>query len=43
METLSWRDKMKKSKSLNAIALYLLGVISLAIVAYGCKALLSLL
>lgn len=43
MDTLSWRDKMKKSKSINAIALYLAGVFSLAVVAYGCKALLSLL
>jgi len=43
MEPLNWVDKMKQSKSLNAVAFYLLGVLSLAIVAYGCKALLSLL
>ncbi len=43
MDTLSWQDRIKKSKSLNAIILYLAGVFSLAVVAYGCKALLSLL
>jgi hypothetical protein len=43
METLNWRDRLKKSQWVNGITLYLAGVLSLAIVAYGCKALLSLL
>jgi|TARA_R110001583_G_scaffold118587_3_gene270020 hypothetical protein len=31
-----------KSQWKNALALYLIGVLSLAVVAYGCKALLNL-
>ena len=31
-----------KNQWLNALALYVVGVLSLAIVAYGCKALLNL-
>ncbi|MFT4763243.1 MAG: hypothetical protein ACI9OH_000328 [Oleispira sp.] len=32
-----------KRQWLNALALYVMGVLSLAVVAYGCKALLNLL
>lgn len=32
-----------KSQWLNALALYVMGVLSLAVVAYGCKALLNFL
>ncbi len=32
-----------KNQWMNAVALYLAGVISLAVLAYGCKALLNLL
>lgn len=32
-----------KRQWLNALALYVIGVLSLAVVAYGCKALLNLL
>jgi hypothetical protein len=32
-----------KRQWLNALALYVIGVLSLAVLAYGCKALLSLL
>jgi|TARA_B110000003_G_C16323746_1_gene407865 hypothetical protein len=37
------KQAMFKSQGLNALALYFLGVLSLAVLAYGCKALLSLL
>lgn len=37
------KDFSFKNQWLNAVALYLGGVISLAVLAYGCKALLNLL
>ncbi len=43
MAVLSWFNKMKKSPGFNAVALYLVGVFSLAVVAYGCKMLLNFL
>jgi hypothetical protein len=43
MKTLKWKDKLKASQWANALGLYLAGVVSLAVVAYGCKLLLSLL
>ena len=40
---LTWKDWLKSSKWVNGFTLYLAGVLSLAIISYGCKLLLSLL
>lgn len=43
LKVINYKDKLKNSRWINGFTLYLAGVLSLAVLAYGCKFLLSFL